>query len=66
MLKDMCIQMLREVAEKNEFSPTQMAYLLGISTEQYRKWMKGKHFTRSHNTLRQIEKVIKEYHPKAG
>ena len=65
IIRDVCITMLKEIQEKNSFTNTKMAALLGISTYQYTRWIRGTSFTKSANTLNQIEKVVKEYH-KAG
>jgi len=68
LIRDMTVQMLKEIqdVDRIKFNDTFMAFQCGVSVETYRRWMKYKHFTKSPNTLKQIEKVIKEYHPKAS
>jgi DNA-binding transcriptional regulator YiaG len=60
-LKEMSLEMLKEIQEKNHFDNTKMAALLGVSAYTYTRWIKGKHWTKSPNTLNQVLKVIEEY-----
>ena len=62
MVKNISIQMLKEIMVKNNYSRTKMAALCDVSVETYSRWMKGESFTRSVNTLKQIEKVVSEHY----
>jgi transcriptional regulator with XRE-family HTH domain len=58
MVKNIMIQKLIEIAIKNGYSQTEMAYKLGISIPTWNRWISGKCFTRSYNTLKQISSFI--------
>ena len=61
-IRKISIKMLKETQERNHFSRTKMAALCDVSVETYSRWMNDKGFTRSANTLKQIEKVVTKYY----
>ena len=59
MVKNIRIQKLIEIARKNNYDQTKMAFELGISVPTWNRWVSPKGgFTRSQNTIKQIDKFI--------
>jgi len=61
MIKDMRIYNLIKIAKKNNYSPTQMAGMLGISYVQYNRWVKGTCTPINKNTIKRIDQVITKH-----
>ena len=65
-IRKISIKMLKEIMDKGDgvkpYSRTKMASMLDVSVETYSRWMNDKGFTRSANTLKQIDKVVTKYY----
>ena len=60
--KDMTIQSLVEIQDKNNLSDTKMAAIIDTSVESYRRWKKRICFPNQTIVLANIAKVLEEYH----
>ena len=60
--KDMTIQSLVEIQDKNKFDDTKMGALIGVSAESYRRWKKRICFPNQTIVLARIANVLEEYH----
>ena len=58
MIGNTRIQKLSEIAKKNGYNQTKMAFKLGISVATWNRWIKEESFTRSQNTINQIDRFI--------
>ena len=61
MVKNYKIQKLIEIAVKNGYDQAKMAVELGISVPTWNRWIKERSFTKSRNTLKQIDQFIAEH-----
>ena len=61
MVKNYKIQKLIEIAVKNGYDQATMAVKLGISVPTWNRWIKESSFTKSKNTLKQIDQFIAEH-----
>jgi len=61
MIKNMRVKKLIEIKEKYGMNQVDICKILDVGVATWNRWIKGICFTRSRNTLKQIDKVIKKY-----
>ena len=61
MLKNMRIQKIAEIIINNGLTQAEVAYKLGISVPTLNRWLNETSFTRSYNTLKAIDRFIKDF-----
>ena len=61
MIKNMNVKKLIEIVERYDMNQVDICKELDISVPTWNRWISGKSFTKSKNTLKQIAKVIKKY-----
>lgn len=61
MIKNMNVKKLIEITEKYGMNQVDICKELNVSVPTWNRWISGESFTRSKNTLKQIDKVIKKY-----
>lgn len=59
MIKNIRIQKLIEISKKNRYDQARMAVECGVSVATWNRWVKPNGgFTKSQNTIKQIDKFI--------
>ena len=61
MIKNMTIRKIAEIISKNGLTQAEVAFRLGISVPTLNRWLNESSFTRSYNTLKAIDRFIKDF-----